>query len=921
MTLTPGTRLGPYEIGNEIGAGGMGHVYRARDSKLNRDVALKVLPDLLAGEPDRLARFRREAQVLASLNHPNIAHLYGFEDAPSTGSGQAGAAHALVMELVEGPTLAERIAAGPIPLSDAVPIARQIADALEAAHEQGIIHRDLKPANVKVRDDGTVKVLDFGLAKALDPMAASGVETMNSPTLTGRATQLGMILGTAAYMSPEQARGRVVDRRADIWAFGVVLYEMLTGRRAFEGDDISITLASVLKEDVSWQSLPANLPAPVRRLLRRCLEKEPKRRLSAIGDARLELDEAGAAADRDGSVATAPAAAANVPAWRRVLPWAIAGLFGAAFVAAIVVWSPWSSVPAPTPRKLLAHVGADASLPTLLGSSVILSPDGTTLAFVAAQAGQVRLFVRKLDQLQAAAFTGTEDAANPFFSANGQWIAFFAGGKLKKVSITGGAAVPLCDAPAGRGGTWADDDTIIFIPSSGPKVGLMRVPAAGGTPAAFGALNEGAMTQRWPQALPGATGVLFTENSSTAGFDGANLVIAPLSGGTPKVVVRGGYYGRYVPSGHIIYMQQGTLFAVPFDLARLETTGQAVPALEGVMASPGTGGAQLAVSSEGTVVYVAGAAATATNQIDWMTRDGKPSVLRATKADWANPEFSPDGQKLALEISDGRQRDIWVYEWARDTLTQLTFDPGQDRNPVWTPDGRRIVFTSDRAKTGISNLYWVNADGTGEVARLTDSPESETPTSWHPSGKFLAFQANRGATTWDLEILPVEGDALKGWTPGKPTVFLNSPASEVSPQFSPDGRWIAYFSNEATTNFDVYVRPFPGPGGKWRVSMEGGIYPHWSATANELLFLGLSQPLIMVAPYAVVGDSPRLDKPRIWSPTGYRGIGLNKPYDVHPDGKRLALIAATDQAGIVQDKVVFVFNFSEHLRTIAPGRK
>ena len=401
-------------------------------------------------------------------------------------------------------------------------------------------------------------------------------------------------------------------------------------------------------------------------------------------------------------------------------------------------------------------------------------------------------------------------------------------------------------------------------------------------------------------------------------WDGANPS-SRLSGGAPKIVVRAGYYGRYVPSGHLIYLQQGTLFAVRFDLDRLETIGQAVPALEGLSANPGvTGGAQLAVSAEGTLVYVPGTAATA-NQIDWMTRDGKTSVLRAAKADWANPQFAPDGQKLAFEIYDGKQRDIWVYEWARDTLTQLTFDPGQDAFPVWTPDGRHIVFSSNRANP-VSNLYWVNADGTGDVMQLTDGSESHFASSWHPSGKFLAFFAIRKGMARDLMLLPMQGDAARGWTPGTPTTFLSTPADEVLPMFSPDGRWIAYYSNEAGgANFDVYVRPFPGPGGKWRVSTEGGTTPRWSTRAPELLFLTQT---VMFAPYSVVGDSFRADTPQTWSPTGVLGSRPgNSAYDLHPDGKRVAALAARDQGSVVQDKVVFVFNFFDYLRKIAPPRK
>jgi len=458
MSLTPGHRLGLYEVTSQLGEGGMGQVWRARDTKLNRDVALKVLPDLFANDPDRLARFTREAQVLAALNHSNIAQIYGIE-------GQA-----LVMELVEGEDLSVLIGRGALPLHDIVPIATQIAQALEAAHEQGIIHRDLKPANVKVRADGTVKVLDFGLAKAMDPAGASSADSMNSPTLTGRATQMGMIIGTAAYMAPEQARGRVVDRRADIWAFGVVLYEMLTGRRAFEGEDISITLASVLKEDVRWIALPEDLPAPIFKLLRRCLEKDPKRRLSWIGEARLTLEDP---ATLQPATAMAPVAVATTvpaaPLWRRALPWTLAAVGVVSALVLLSLWAPWRTTPPPSSRKLLASIGADATLSTTFGASAILSPDGTTLAFVAVPAKQARpaLFVRKLDELQATVLAGTEDAASPFFSPDGQWIAYFAGGQLKKVSTTGGASVKLCDAPGGRGGAWTDDDSIIFTPEGG----------------------------------------------------------------------------------------------------------------------------------------------------------------------------------------------------------------------------------------------------------------------------------------------------------------------------------------------------------------------------------------------------------------------------------------------------------------------
>jgi len=909
VALAPGTRLGPHEILSAVGAGGMGEVYKARDTRLDRTVAVKVLPAALAADPQFRERFDREARAISQLTHPHICTLYDVGE-------QDGVAF-LVMELLEGETLAARLEKGALPPAQALTAAIEIASALDAAHRAGIVHRDLKPGNVVLTKTGA-KLLDFGLAKTSTPIVA--VSGTMAPTTPPSITAQGTILGTFQYMAPEQIEGVEADARTDIFAFGCVLFEMLTGRKAFEGKTRASLIGAILKDEPPPVSQVQPLaPASLNRIVTTCLAKEPDDRWQTARDLMRELKwVADGGASLDSGARSASSAAPRSP-WPRAVPWALAGALGIALISALIMWSPWRTPPAPTPRKLLASIGADASLPTDFGASAILSPDGTMLAFAGQQGSQTRLFVRNLDQLQAVELAGTEGAVSPFFSPNGQWLAFFAGGKLKKIPVRGGAAINLCDAPNNRGGTWTDDDAIVFTPLNLPNATLMRVPAAGGTAADFGILSTGAVTQRWPQALPGARGVLYSENSAVTNWDGANIVVAPRSGGAPKIVVRAGYYGRYVPSGHLIYLQQGTLFAVRFDLDRLETIGQAVPALEGLRANPGfTGGAQLALSAEGTLVYVPGTAATA-NQMDWMTRDGKTSVLRATKADWGNPQFSPDGQKLAFEIYDGKQRDIWVYEWARDTLTQLTFDPGQDAFPVWTPDGRHIVFSSNRASP-VSNLYWVNADGTGDVMRLTDGSETNCGASWHPSGKFLAFTATRKGTARDLMILPMEADAARGWTPGTPTIFLGTPADEVLPMFSPDGRWIAYYSNEAGgTNFDVYVRPFPGPGGKWRVSTEGGTSPRWSTSARELLFLSQT---VMFAPYSVVGDSFRAGTPQTWSPMGVLGSRPgNSAYDLHPDGKRIAAVAAQAPGSVVQDKVVFVFNFFDYLQKIAPPRK
>jgi Tol biopolymer transport system component len=911
MPLTTGARIGQYEVLGPLGAGGMGEVYRARDAKLNRDVAIKVLPDLFNSDPERLARFRREAQVLASLNHPNIGHIYGLED--------ASAVHALILELVEGPTLQDRIDQGAIPLDEALPVARQIADALECAHELGIVHRDLKPANIKIRPDGTVKVLDFGLAKAFDVTSGSGPEVINSPTFTARSTMMGVVLGTAAYMAPEQARGRTVDRRADIWAFGVVLFEMLTGKRAFEGDDISITLANVLKDDLDWKSLPPGLPRPIQRLLRRCLEKDPKKRLSSIGDARLDLDDALAGRVEDDGAA-APAAA---PAQRRgaaLLPWALAALAVVALAAAMIVWKPWRTSPRPGVLRVSAEAGlpADAELAAAIAPAIALSPDGQTMAIVAASAGRNVLLVRRMDQLNATPLAATAGATAPFFSPDGEWVAFFAEGKLKKIAVTGGAAMTLCDAANGRGGAWFGD-TIVFTPASTPNVVLHKVSASGGAAVALGKLAEEEITQRWPQVLPGGQWVLYSGNSSTTQWDSGNIMLMPMSGGTPTRLLAGGFHARYLTSGHIVYINQGTLFAVPFDVAQLKITGSPVPVIEKVFANVATGSAQLAASDAGTIAYLTGDGASSLAPIHLMDASGQAAILREQPADWAYPRFSPDGTKLALTIFDAGSSDVWIHEPGRD-LTKLTFEAKSDLAPVWTPDGRRIVFASDRgAKDRASNIYWQRADGTGDVERLTESPLGQIPFSFHPGGKYLAY-IERGPTTGsDIKILPIEGDEKTGFKAGAPTTFLGSPTIEFSPMFSPDGRWIAYMANE-TGQMEIYVRPFQGSEGKWKVSTGGGIFPTWSTRTNELLYIQLgSSAMVMTVPYTVQADSFRADAPRLWSKTPVRSMRNDRPFDLHPDGRRLAMAAVpgADKRERLSHAIL-LFNFFDELRRVAP---
>jgi serine/threonine-protein kinase len=905
LSATIGNKLGLYEITALLGKGGMGEVYRGRDTKLKREVAIKILPEEFSRNVDRVSRFQREAEVLASLNHPNIAAIYDLQEAEGS--------RFLVLELVEGETLADRIQRGPIPVNEALSIAKSICEALEAAHEKGVVHRDLKPANVKITPDGKVKVLDFGLAKAMEREQTSTTFS-NSPTVMSMAaTNAGVIFGTASYMSPEQARGERVDSRSDMFSFGCLLYEMLTGRQAFEGKTVSDILAGVLRVEPDFTQLPQNLNPRLYELLRRCLDKDVKRRWQAAGDLRIEIENALAkpAAERAHTAASGPFI--GNPSLAAVAAAAIVAL-----AVTILLWAPWRAALPAAPLRISGDLGADVGIvaanPGL--SALALSPDGSMLAFVGAKDGLAQIYIRRLGQLQASPLAGTSGASSPFFSPDEQWLGFFADGKLKKISVTGGAPVTLADAPTPRGGSWGEDGYIVFHPDT--LGGLLRVFSAGGKAEPLTKVGEGDVTHRWPQVLPGAKAVLYMASPVGNNGETSNIVVQPLPSGTPKVLVQGGYHPQYA-GGHLLYMHEGTLFATPFDLNRLEVTGQSVPAIERVSATQGNGSAQFAVSQTGAFAYLPEQSTGNDSPVLWMTHDGKTSSLRSMPSDWSNPHFSPDGQRLAMDIFSGGNPAVWIYEWARDTLTRLTLDPAADFKPVWTPDGKRIVFTSNRAKGQQFNLYWQRADGTGEVQLLTESSNSATsyPSSFHPSGKYLAFY--EGINQGDLMILPIEGDETAGWKPGKPSVFLNTPANEQEPMFSPDGRWIAYASNESG-RFEVFVRPFPGPGGKWQISTAGGVHPTWSRTRRELLYGGPDNRIIAVS-YTVDGDSFKADKPRLWSEQAIRPLRGQRYFDLHPDGERVAAAVPTGQPEKKLDKVTFIFNFFDELRRIAPPSK
>lgn len=915
MKLQPGTRVGPYDVTEVIGAGGMGEVYRARDARLQRDVALKVLPDALGADGDLLARFGREAQILAQLNHPNIASVYGVED--------TGGVRALVMELVEGPTLADLLDAASqqgrgLPIADVVDVARQIATAMEAAHEIGIIHRDLKPGNVKLRPDGAVKVLDFGLAKAFDPAssASSSVAAFNSPTLTMRATQAGIILGTAAYMSPEQAKGKAVDRRADIWAFGVVLHEMLCGRAMYTGETVSEILARVIEREPDLSMLPGDTPRRLRELLRRCLVKDPRSRLRDIGEARITLDEIAAGADEP-PVVSAAAAAPRGSAWRRVVPWALAGASFA--LAGAVAWAPWRD---PASPALPVHLTADLGVAGTLGSypPVAISRDGSTTAFVVAASGgeQGVIHVRRLDQTTANPLAGTDGAHGPFFSPDGQWIAYFADRKLKKVAISGGTPIVLCDAPNDRGGSWGEDGTIVFAANN--RVALSKVPASGGTPEPFSTLDAARkeVTHRFPHVLPGGDAVLYMAHTAGNNFDESDIVVQRVSDGTRRTVRRGGIFPMYLVSGHLTFLQGATLFAQRFDVRSLTISGDAFPIVDGVRSSTTSGYGMVSASDSGTIVYVRGASDDRNVVLHWMDASGAREPVRQGPLNSNTVAISPDGERVATEIYTGADADVWVYEPARDILTRLTTDPTEESKPVWTLDGARVAYATWGTQDGKYGVDWRRVDGNGDVQRLVESSNRVYPAAWHPDGTRLAYVEITGTSGGDIKVVSIEGDEKTGWKTGTPSPFMATAAQEYEPAFSPDGKWIAYMSSHSG-RYEVYMRPYPGPGPQIQVSTAGGVAPRWSTRRDAIFFLSFERKL-MVAPFTAAGDSLRPDKPRVWSEARVAPRGANRPYDLHPDGKRAMFFHDPGSAVETGDRLSFLFNAHEEVRRRAPQK-
>jgi len=900
VALAPGTRLGAYEILSLIGSGGMGEVYRARDSRLNRDVAIKVLPADVAADHDRLVRFEREAQVLASLNHPNIAQIHGVDDSSGT--------PALVMELVEGPTLADRIAKGPIPLDEALPIAKQIAEALEAAHEQGIIHRDLKPANIKLRPDGTVKVLDFGLAKAFDPVSLGGNATM-SPTLSMHATQAGLILGTAAYMAPEQARGKAVDKRADIWAFGCVLFEMLTGRRAFDGDDISTTLAAVLKTDPDWCALPPGSPSSLRRLLGRCLRKDPKDRLQAIGDARVELGDllSGVGESATGT----PIAPAARPSRRLVIP--AATLLVGSLVTGAVVWIGMRSTAARPRVSRLAITPPQATALSINGINreVAVTPDGSRLVYVGANA--TTLFVRPLDQLEPTPLARGAALRDPFVSPNNEWVGFFDGSTtLKKVAITGGPTIQVArlDAPAAeRGATWTSDGTIIFGTST---AGLQRVSADGGTPAVLTRLDRarGETAHLWPEPLSGGRAVLYTARAET----GDSIALLDLRSGRTTILFRGGSHAQYAPSGHLVYATAGTLRAVGFDLNRMITVGPSTLVVPQVVTSA-SGAVEAALAPDGTLAYVAGVGSDVGRTLIWVDRQGRETAIETPPRGYLNPRISPDGTRIAVAGRDG----LWVWDLSRTTLTRLNADAARPESPQWISNSR-LVFTAVRG--GGRALFSQAADGTGSIEPLIEGPNAPVATGVSHDGSVLVLTGpKRGPDAmrgFGFDVLAMRLDGSRQVRP-----LVDTPSSEMNGMISPDGRWLTYQGNDSGT-FQVYVRPYPAVNsGRWQVSTNGGSQPLWARNGQELFYLAPDGALMRVS----VGNG------LTWAPSaptkvferryllGSGSVGGNpfRNYDVSADGQHFLMMkAGSGDAADTSQQIVVVQHFDEELKRLVP---
>jgi eukaryotic-like serine/threonine-protein kinase len=914
-----GKAIAHFEIESQLGAGGMGEVYRARDTRLGRSVAVKMLPASLAGDPERVARFEREAKLLAALNHANIAALYGIE--------QSAGQHFLVMELVEGETLAERIARGPVPVGDALNIVHQMAEALEAAHEKGIIHRDLKPANVKITPDGKVKVLDFGLAKALEEASpGAGAINTHSPTLSIMATGAGMILGTAGYMSPEQARGHATDARSDIFSFACVFYEMLTGRRTFQGETITDVIASIVARDPDWRAIPANLNPRIEELIRRCLAKNRKDRWHAIADVRVEIE--AIIADPHGLKLAVARETPRQPLWRRALPATIAALVAAAISAgvAIAVMSSREASVASITRFPVVLPDGQRFLNAARGL-VAISPDGGTIVYAA----DGQLYARNMTDMEARPIPGTsQNASRPTFSPDGKWLAYVSrdDNKLKRIAVTGGAAVNVADFDGinnGFGLVWNADD-FIYVGQLGA---IARVPASGGTFAKFIALKPNEAGHR-PQLLPGGDALLFTVAVDNR-WDDAQIVVQSLASGERKTVIAGGSDGRYVPTGHIVYALGTNVFATRFDAASLTVSDGPVPVLEGVRRATTTGrggaDAQFAFANNGSMVYMPGGQdSSAEFALVMVDRSGTRKPLNIPSGAYSTPRISPDGKRLAVVSDDGRDQVVWIADLTdASPIRKLTFE-GRNTRPLWSKDGKRVVYNSERGNE--QSIFWQRIDG-GVPERLVTLEQGVSGQSegWSADGKSLVFTKRTGQSggggSAGISMMSTGSDQ-------KPQIVVPAPASNSS--LSPDGRWLAYASSESGVTNQVFVQPFPPTGEKHQVTTQGGASPLWSPDGTELFFL---QPLRDETGRVTAGGRPQIASVEIRTNRGFafgRVTPLpiqgfvstgTRPYDITPDGKAFVLIMPKTNATPERppaERINVTLNWFEELKQRVPAK-
>jgi len=889
MSVSAGTRFGPYEILSAIGAGGMGEVYKARDTRLDRTVAIKILPTHLADRAELRERFEREAKTIASLNHPHICTLYD--------TGHQDDIDFLVMEYIEGETLAQRLQKGALPIQQVLQYAIEIADALDKAHRKGITHRDLKPGNIMLTKTGT-KLLDFGLAK-LAQEAAPATPESQLPTMKSAITGEGTILGTLQYMAPEQVEAKEVDARTDIFAFGAVVYEMATGKKAFEGKSSASVMAKIMEtEPPPISSLQPMTPPALDRVIKTCLAKDPDERWQTAGDLCRELKwiaESGAS-----SAAPAVAPAERVRTSRR---WAfLAGLacLVVATIAGFAVWILKPTPPKPVTRTVITLPVGDR----LVGPdqpALALSPDGKQLAYAAIRGITSQLYLRSMDGQEARPISGTDGASEPFFSPDGQWIGFFAGGKLKKISVSGGAAVTLGDALNPFGGSWTRQGTIAFTPLLVSP--LMELSDAGGASQPLIPLGKGEGSQIWPQFLPGGKAVLFAAGNGPAN---AHVAVQAIATGQ-RLNLAGGTQPRYAASGHLVYAQGGTLMAVPFDPQRLEIKGTPVPVVEGVEYSESFVSSQYSISDTGSLVYVSGGSQANLRRMVWVSRNGTEQPLPARPQGYEYVSLSPDGRRIAVEL----ENQIWLYDLARDTLTRFTFEGNSNSSPEWTPDGKRIAFKSNKEEGRTVNLFWQLADGSGGLERLSTDQYAQVPRSWSPDGQFLAFHENNPKTQKDIWVLRMSDH--------KSQPFLVTPFNEGDPTFSPDGHWLAYVSNESGRP-EVYVQPFPGPGGKWQISTEGGTEPAWNRNGRELFYRS-GNKMMALDVATQPGFSP--GKPRMLFEGQYFTSDwplIGTAYDVSPDGQRFLMVKSTEQASSAT-QINVVLNWFEELKQKVPAGK